>query len=955
MTEGLPTRHPDLGDARIERGMAVAFGPYETREVESVLATIEQVAGAARVLLREPDEGLPQLRRARPAEAPRDESRYRVVGEIGRGRVEVVFEGRDLNLGRRVALRVLHPDRAADHGSVRRFLEGAQLVGQLDHPAVVPVYGVGIASDDRPYIATKLVQGETLAESLERRKDPNHDLPRLLRIFEQVSKAVAYAHARGVVHTDLSPAHVLLGSFGEVHVTDWGSARILPRREPTPSGPVASAPPCAPREQAAGAAGELDERCDVFALGAILCELLTGGAPYAGTPAEPQAQAKDARLEAALERLDASRADASLVSLAKRCLAARPEDRPRDAGAVAEGISEYLAAAEERVRTNEVQAAAHRARARHAREQERFARRKAEWARRARRRTLAIAAMVLIAVGAGGSAYLRADLAERTRGARTLSSVLEAMRLAAGHEQAAEWERATAWARKAVASATAGAADPETRGEAGALLERIEQGAQAAREATRMRTADSAMAERLERIRMQSAFDLGLRRDQIHESYAAAFQEFGIDVERLDAPEAARELGKRTIPEKLAAALDEWAWRVAPAREGEDLPWGPRFWAKLLEIAQGVDPDGWRNRFRRGRLAASPPDLLALADAADFSVLPPGTAVLLARQLEREGERHRALEVLRAAHRHHADDYWVNALLARRLWDDEKTEEAVGFQRAALALRPDERWVWSDLCGMLLNLDRFEESIACGRRAVELRPEDMIPRNQLGLALKFGGHRDEALAQFTRATELDPDHATPYFNLGIMHLENRQPGKAVPRFRQTVDADPKHDRAWRHLALALWMAGDHEGAIPPLRRALEMTPNAPGRLGFLAWLLLTRETPREGDAPEALELAEKAVSLASHNMQYWMALGAARYRTGRYGEAIQALDHALAGGAPGVAGFFLAMSHHRLGHSAQARDCFAKAAAWRKARAPNDAEVNRIHAEAAALLGEDAR
>ena len=112
---------------------------------------------------------------------------------------------------------------------IRRFVEEAQIGGQLQHPGVVPVYELGSLADRRPFFAMKLVKGQTLAALLAGRASPADDLPRFLAIFEAVCQTVAYAHARGVIHRDLKPSNVMVGSFGEVQVMDWGLAKVLPR------------------------------------------------------------------------------------------------------------------------------------------------------------------------------------------------------------------------------------------------------------------------------------------------------------------------------------------------------------------------------------------------------------------------------------------------------------------------------------------------------------------------------------------------------------------------------------------------------------------------------------------------------------------------------------------------------------------------------------------------------
>src|SRR5262249_28100648 len=155
---------------------------------------------------------------------------------------------------------------------------------------------------------------------------PADELPRFLTIFEQVGQAVAYAHSRGVIHRDLKPANVMVGAFGEVQVMDWGLAKVLTAVAPdvaapgrpgsavetvrtadadgaTQPGSVLGTYAYMPPEQARGEAGRLDERADVFGLGAILCEILTGRPPYVGTPEEVRGQSSSGQVGPALERL----------------------------------------------------------------------------------------------------------------------------------------------------------------------------------------------------------------------------------------------------------------------------------------------------------------------------------------------------------------------------------------------------------------------------------------------------------------------------------------------------------------------------------------------------------------------------------------------------------------------------------------------------------------------------
>ena len=281
-----------------------------------VLDTIAQSFGSVpRVLLRDTAPGEePGPMVTKPGDDDADTStRYRIDGEIARGGMGAVLKGRDPDLGRDVALKVLRDDLRDNADMVKRFVEEAQIGGQLQHPGVVPVYELGTFADRRPFFAMKLVKGHTLAHLLEDRENPGADLPRFLSIFEAVCQTVAYAHARGVIHRDLKPSNVMVGSFGEVQVMDWGLAKILTRggiaddaragkTEPretviatarsgadepglSHAGSVMGTPSYMAPEQARGEIDVIDERADVFALGSMLAEILTGEPAFTGRTA----------------------------------------------------------------------------------------------------------------------------------------------------------------------------------------------------------------------------------------------------------------------------------------------------------------------------------------------------------------------------------------------------------------------------------------------------------------------------------------------------------------------------------------------------------------------------------------------------------------------------------------------------------------------------------------------
>jgi serine/threonine protein kinase/formylglycine-generating enzyme required for sulfatase activity len=337
--------------------------------------------------------GLPAIHTADRDAGERDSGKYLVGEVIGKGGMGVVRAGRDNDLDRDVALKFLQPALATDDDANRRFLAEARLGGQLQHPGIVPIYDIGV-DGEQPFFAMKLVNGTTFASLLAARTSPQSDLQRSLAIFLQICQAIAYAHKREVIHRDLKPGNVMVGEFGEVVVLDWGLAKKLgsPERSvasPIPgdaddralSRPGTAMGTCAymSPEQARGQLDQVDRRTDVFALGSILCEVLTAAPAYDSAASDPRrrqdeeyALAAAADLTGARARLAACDADPALIELALACLAPQRDARPADAAAIAERLGRHLAAVEQRAQEARIAAETERVRARAARQRQRL-------------------------------------------------------------------------------------------------------------------------------------------------------------------------------------------------------------------------------------------------------------------------------------------------------------------------------------------------------------------------------------------------------------------------------------------------------------------------------------------------------------------------------------------------------------------------------------------------------
>ena len=303
------------------------------------------------------------------------QDRYVFEGEIGQGGMGVVYRVLDQKLDRRLALKVIRGRHGALPGAqlsppsarqLARFLNEARITSQLDHPGIVPVHEAGADEEGRVYFTMKLVQGRTLAELLELHAVGNErwTLARMLGILQRVCEAVAFAHERGVIHRDLKPSNVMVGDFGEVYVMDWGLARRLGvEEEPaarsmqqavddelsrgltlTREGELVGSPAYMSPEQARGESAAMGPWSDVYALGAILHELLAGRAPYEKVGEQATAAQILARAAAGpAEELVSRTAPPELVAICHKAIAWRREQRYANVRELAADIERFLA------------------------------------------------------------------------------------------------------------------------------------------------------------------------------------------------------------------------------------------------------------------------------------------------------------------------------------------------------------------------------------------------------------------------------------------------------------------------------------------------------------------------------------------------------------------------------------------------------------------------------------
>lgn len=301
-------------------------------------------------------------------------ARYVSLKEHAEGGLGKVFLAIDHELNRNVALKEILPKFADDFACQQRFVYEAEVTGQLEHPGIVPIYGLGTYSDGKPYYAMRFIEGETLQEAIDnfhKTRKPSEQLignravefRNLLNRFIDICNAIEYAHSRQVLHRDLKPKNILLGPYGETLVVDWGLAKAnatpeveksRPSEEKravhlrsgsgsqTIQGQVVGTPAYMSPEQAAGKIQELGTATDIYALGAILYAILTGRAPVEGdSVAERLRRARESEIAPARSRW--SSIPKPLEAVCHKAMSAKPSDRYSGAKAIATEIEKWLA------------------------------------------------------------------------------------------------------------------------------------------------------------------------------------------------------------------------------------------------------------------------------------------------------------------------------------------------------------------------------------------------------------------------------------------------------------------------------------------------------------------------------------------------------------------------------------------------------------------------------------
>jgi serine/threonine protein kinase/Flp pilus assembly protein TadD len=747
--------------------------------------------------------------------------RYQQAGFHARGGLGEIHLGEDLELHRPVALkRIQEQQDSADNR--RRFLREAEITARLQHPGIVPVYGLVHDDQGRPCYAMRFIKGDSLHDALGRfhaadrpGRDPgerNLALRRLLTRFVAVCKTLAYAHSRGIMHLDVKPGNIMLGSYDETLVVDWGLARPFAQRGPERSdaeeallpvsdrgdvtrqlGQAPGTPPYMSPEQAAGRWDAIGPASDVYSLGATLYCLLTGRPPFAGSTAEILRKVQQSAFPPPRQVKPAT--PRALEAVCLKAMAHRPEERYARASELAADLERWLG--DEPVRAYP----------------EPVGDRMVRWGRRYRTAVVAGAiavAFVLLSIPGGLFLWQRAEQRRHAHLADLHISAIGSEALALDEVHAGRFDQAEDILQKAISRIENEPALTDDRSRMEAEHDRAQRLAafyRLADEAERLEAEQSTRPDNLADSGAGALCEKGLRRLGVfqHEKWweHLPYEELE-DRQRDDLKEdvywyllglaAMRVKGGLG---KIGSSEGNAIFRQALEAVAAAKRLNPQEWAVThieAVIRAGMGENGALNQFAAGEPSSAIDHyiigmvylgLYIVTDPAEGrpqleQVLLPRAVALLGLDMTNPGARSEHHFRLAAAlqPRH----YWAHCWLGYTLRKEGQSQAAELAWNTCVALRP--RYAtgyhfrsgaildqWSQATDPKIKERLFDLGLADLRKVIELDPADAGARSDLGTALKRQGKLDEAMGHYREAIKLQPDYAPAHLNLGLALLQ----------------------------------------------------------------------------------------------------------------------------------------------------------------------------------------
>jgi serine/threonine-protein kinase len=836
---------------------------------------------------------------------------YEVEAILGHGGMGIVYKARDLRLGRVVALKMLLAGPTAGMAERERFLREAEAMAELRHPNIVQVHGAG-DHDGRLYFTMEYVGGGSLGQHLAGTPQPAREGAALLATL---AAAVQVAHQGGIVHRDLKPANILLTADGTPKIADFGLARHFDNGSAlTQSGTPVGTPSYMAPEQASGKSHSVSPATDIYALGAILYEMLTGRPPFrAETAVETHLQVISQE-PVPPSRLN-SKTPRDLETICLTCLQKAAERRYATAAALAEDLRRF-----ERGDTITARPAG-------------LLERTSKWVRRHPTWSALMAASLLLAVLLVGASFWL--VVQRTNQRNAVEADLKEL---PELQASARWAEARAALERAEARLVGiGTAD---------LGRRIAQA-----------RSDLDLVNRLDNIRLKRATrgELAFYKSQANDHYAEMFEREGLGKVYDPPQKVAAAVRASAVRGALVAALDDWAI-CAPDKD-------QRAW--LLEVTRlaDPDPDGWRDRILDAKAWNDAAALAEMSQTVPVAGRPVSLLLALGERLTMANRD--STPLLKRVHNEHPADFWANLILGNALLQA-KPKEAEGYYRAALALRPQAAVGYCAVGDALRIQKTLPEAIEYYRKAITIEPKFARAHSDLGLALEAQGRLDEAIPCFREAVSYDPDYAWANHNLAKALLAKGTLKEAYDYSKQAIRLHPDNAEIRQYFTAILVRQGRALEACDAWQRALNVnnpaehdayfgyaelclflgrqdeyrhaclallerfgqtdTPMIAERVGRACLLL----PGTEDEQNMAVGLIQRAVA-AKKSTPGWLhpyfllAKGLADYRQGRFSSAISTMQ----GDAGKVMGpvprLVMAMAKYKIGQKKEAQKTLAQA------------------------------
>ena len=792
--------------------------------------------------------------------------RFKLLEKIGEGGMGTIWMAEQREpVRRRVALKIIKLGMDTKQ-VIARFEAERQALAMMDHPNIAKVFDAGATETGRPYFVMEYIKGIPILEYCDQEKV---DTRARLELFILVCHAIQHAHHKGIIHRDIKPSNVLVTLHDGTpvpKVIDFGVAKatnseLTTKTLFTEHRQMIGTPAYMSPEQAEMSGLDIDTRSDVYSLGVLLYELLTGTTPFdmkallengfaemMRTIREVEPHKPSTRIStlgdtgtrtAQQRRSDVKRLSTLLRGdldwIVMKCLEKDRTRRYDTANGIAADLERHL---NDETVTAGAPSAGHRLR--------KFVR---------RNRVQVVAGGLILGASLIGLVATSWGLVQTSR-ARSAKLLLQLE-----DEKRSSVENARLSRNADAVAALLGQCEDALRsGDASK--------ATVALEAASKRAAEGGATDDAGRLQRLTA-DLGLLNeldaiDQFKWTWVdgrfanpadaatrdlEALRRYGADPETVSVDDAAKRIESSAIRGRIVLVVN---WLFLRERESKELA------EALLDVLGQVDPDPFRDAFRKARIEHDDPKLAALARDPAMLEQPSEFTAALGQSPVLPVELRRELMEMSAFRR--PSDLALSMALqgTYRTGEPQTADERLRWLQAVLAADPQYFPAYINLGIALLDARRLEEAAACDRKALEIAPRSVQPQilANLGVVLEAQGKFDEAIACDRKALEIDPNDATAHYNLGVLLSRQNEPVEAIACWRKTIELDPKYARVHVRLAEDLWKIGRSEEAVVTYRKAIELDPKS-----GVAWKRLGEMQSDLGRTEDAIQSFRKSIEV----------------------------------------------------------------------------------------------